>query len=417
MSQTMRNLIQHVPPPPPRRRRATEQQQPRALLVELPRSFRIFLVATCTLASACALWLMVVALDPSIDIFSSLGFCQLRGRRLRQTAQVLLMSLATTVMVRGLVFLPRVAARVEEVWSERVSWLQFYVSVLGLHFPLGLFTFASWLQWYQVLYVPWCSWAQPGAFFNQASLCCILSLCGIVLTNWHGYIIQDAALACDDFLPFVQVAFTQTTPDGSRNAPGQGSSSAAAEPARRSAQPSDAETVEMKRWLEFLALLECISAVPFDEDTFGDEDGKSYPAECVICLNVWEPDDVIRRTMCGHVYHEECLGRWLSVSKSARCAVCRRSFLDGQKRCVEIPGLPAASTANGQDQDQPLPGVAPRVTEESDNADATRAVTSSIGPLEAEVIGSTSLGADEQQHVPRTVLAPQQFEQQSRGPP
>jgi len=343
----MHYAAQHAP-----RRRL---EHVRDLQVEISSAFIVFVIATAGLAAVCLSWLLLVILHPGIDSSSEARFCQLRGRRLRQTTQVLLLSLSASILVRCLVFLPRVAARVEEVWSERVSWAHFYVSVLSLHFPLGLFTFTSWLHWYQVFHAPWCD-SRFGAFVNQASLCCLLSFMGIALATWHGYMIQDAAAACDDPLPFVQVTFTARS--GARLA------QEASPPSRQPGSHPDASFMEADRWLELLLMLDCLSTVHFDGDTFGDEEGKLYASECVICLNQFESSDVIRQTRCcGHLYHEECLGRWLAVSKTARCAVCRRPFLDGKKRRVDLPGR-MEDGVQEEEEEVPLPGNAGEVAAE-----------------------------------------------------
>jgi hypothetical protein len=60
---------------------------------------------------------------------------------------------------------------------------------------------------------------------------------------------------------------------------------------------------------------------PYDLALFGDEEGKTYPAECAICLGSWEPADLIKVTPCGHAFHQNCIARWLSTART--CALCR----------------------------------------------------------------------------------------------
>jgi len=59
----------------------------------------------------------------------------------------------------------------------------------------------------------------------------------------------------------------------------------------------------------------------YDEALFGDEQGKSYPSVCAICLGTWDKDDMIKVTPCGHAFHEECLGGWFRNART--CPICR----------------------------------------------------------------------------------------------
>ena len=53
-------------------------------------------------------------------------------------------------------------------------------------------------------------------------------------------------------------------------------------------------------------------------------------AECVVCMGELEPTDALVRLPCNraskgakaHVFHEQCLARWLL--QSAACPICRR---------------------------------------------------------------------------------------------
>ena len=44
--------------------------------------------------------------------------------------------------------------------------------------------------------------------------------------------------------------------------------------------------------------------------------------ECAICLNSLSNNGVVVRTPCGHLFHEECLGRWISTDPT--CPTCRK---------------------------------------------------------------------------------------------
>lgn len=54
----------------------------------------------------------------------------------------------------------------------------------------------------------------------------------------------------------------------------------------------------------------------FDEK--GDEE---YEEKCAICLDDFEPKEVIIRTPCNHMFHEDCIVPW--VKSHGQCPVCR----------------------------------------------------------------------------------------------
>ena len=62
------------------------------------------------------------------------------------------------------------------------------------------------------------------------------------------------------------------------------------------------------------------------EDLTSQTDGD---IECIICLSDMEPGEKLVRLPCSeaakaHIFHEECLGRWLLTS--AACPTCRRGI-------------------------------------------------------------------------------------------
>uniref|UniRef100_A0A2N9HLW3 RING-type E3 ubiquitin transferase n=1 Tax=Fagus sylvatica TaxID=28930 RepID=A0A2N9HLW3_FAGSY len=46
--------------------------------------------------------------------------------------------------------------------------------------------------------------------------------------------------------------------------------------------------------------------------------------KCIICLEEYEIGDLVYQMSCLHVYHEDCIARWLDDSQS--CPVCRYSM-------------------------------------------------------------------------------------------
>ncbi|KAJ3677546.1 hypothetical protein LUZ60_003270 [Juncus effusus] len=51
-------------------------------------------------------------------------------------------------------------------------------------------------------------------------------------------------------------------------------------------------------------------------------------ADCRVCLNRFEPESVVNRLPCGHVFHKACLETWLDYQR-ATCPLCRSHLLNG----------------------------------------------------------------------------------------
>ncbi|XP_076950286.1 uncharacterized protein LOC143623216 [Bidens hawaiensis] len=56
-----------------------------------------------------------------------------------------------------------------------------------------------------------------------------------------------------------------------------------------------------------------------------NEDGKS----CVICLDDFEPREMVTLTPCNHMFHEHCIVPW--VKSHGQCPVCRFVIVDHSK--------------------------------------------------------------------------------------
>ncbi|XP_051149136.1 E3 ubiquitin-protein ligase RHA2A-like [Andrographis paniculata] len=53
-----------------------------------------------------------------------------------------------------------------------------------------------------------------------------------------------------------------------------------------------------------------------------DEIGGGLDAECVVCLNRLGEENRLRRLACRHVFHKDCLDRWLDYLNFT-CPLCR----------------------------------------------------------------------------------------------
>lgn len=49
--------------------------------------------------------------------------------------------------------------------------------------------------------------------------------------------------------------------------------------------------------------------------------------KCAICLGEYEEGEEVKTLPCGHVFHGECIGRWLKVNRV--CPFCKKSIRDG----------------------------------------------------------------------------------------
>ncbi|CAL1400219.1 unnamed protein product [Linum trigynum] len=50
-------------------------------------------------------------------------------------------------------------------------------------------------------------------------------------------------------------------------------------------------------------------------------------AVCCICLNVYDDNEELRELPCGHVFHVECVDKWLKIN--ACCPLCKNEICDG----------------------------------------------------------------------------------------
>lgn len=49
--------------------------------------------------------------------------------------------------------------------------------------------------------------------------------------------------------------------------------------------------------------------------------------KCAICLGEFEDGDMVKTLPCYHLFHTECVDRWLKVNKT--CPFCKKSIRDG----------------------------------------------------------------------------------------
>ncbi|XP_058088295.1 E3 ubiquitin-protein ligase RHA2A-like [Magnolia sinica] len=66
--------------------------------------------------------------------------------------------------------------------------------------------------------------------------------------------------------------------------------------------------------------------------TFRGEAG--VERDCIVCLNGLSDGDQVRRLVCGHVFHKECLDGWLE-HRNMSCPLCRAPLVK-EERLVEL---------------------------------------------------------------------------------
>lgn len=76
---------------------------------------------------------------------------------------------------------------------------------------------------------------------------------------------------------------------------------------------------------------ELIGLLPISKFKFGDLfKRKNSGKRCVICQMTYKRGDQQIKLPCGHLYHAECITKWLSINK--KCPVCNNEvFGDGSK--------------------------------------------------------------------------------------
>ena len=43
--------------------------------------------------------------------------------------------------------------------------------------------------------------------------------------------------------------------------------------------------------------------------------------DCSICIEAYQDSDLLRRLPCLHLFHQECIDRWLGIN--VRCPICK----------------------------------------------------------------------------------------------
>ncbi|KAG1327431.1 putative E3 ubiquitin-protein ligase XERICO [Cocos nucifera] len=74
---------------------------------------------------------------------------------------------------------------------------------------------------------------------------------------------------------------------------------------------------------------------------FGSAFGRrrQQAVDCRVCLAWFEPESVVNRLPCGHLFHKACLERWLDYHH-ATCPLCRSHLLPADEGSTAASSSP-----------------------------------------------------------------------------
>jgi len=255
----------------------------RSLRVHCPWHFKGYLAVVLVVAAS---WVLNYALDvsPAVEALQRQPCKNSDGIandvQLGYHSKALLIFFMWFAVARTSLFMPCIASRVATVQSRTHGFCRTCcVHLILKDGPLYIFAIASMLFWFHLMPNTYCEDRHVLMYQTlrfHAMYSCLISVLCMFLAYWHNKLLIQSArprLASRD----------------------------------RGAPPGTLEKLETRA---------------YDEGLFGDDQGKSYPAECAICLGTWDEDDVIKVTPCGHAFHEECLGGWFRNART--CAMCRQ---------------------------------------------------------------------------------------------
>lgn len=61
-----------------------------------------------------------------------------------------------------------------------------------------------------------------------------------------------------------------------------------------------------------------------------------FPAQCLICLDDYAPEDNLRVLTCKHAFHQSCVDKWLETGRN-NCPACRSKVCDATFPCCALP--------------------------------------------------------------------------------
>ncbi|KAF4758953.1 hypothetical protein FOZ63_012352 [Perkinsus olseni] len=90
---------------------------------------------------------------------------------------------------------------------------------------------------------------------------------------------------------------------------------------------SSSSIMPFRHWLA--ASVDRPNAV-LDPRSSGEEDYGMEPDRCSccsVCLSSYHTDDVVTVLHCGHLFHEDCVRKWISLAHVPACPLCRSHLM------------------------------------------------------------------------------------------
>ena len=118
----------------------------------------------------------------------------------------------------------------------------------------------------------------------------------------------------------------------------------------------------------------------------GTDDGEEGEL-CAVCLCEYEPDDMLIRLPCDHLFHEACVARWLQQDSS--CPQCRFNLVPQPERASTAASTSADVEAGMEMHSRPIGmslniAAAPRPSAASQSAPAAAVVVATPVPIAEE---------------------------------
>lgn len=151
------------------------------------------------------------------------------------------------------------------------------------------------------------------------------------------------------------------------------------------------------------------SAVRQGQENGNDNDAVSLTNElhkmhfdsgsCAICLDTFEPSDIVRGLICGHVYHSDCLDPWLT-KRRACCPICKRDYYKEDNAPGGVGVTPTTNVVEGASvHDNQSTTASNMDAENTDNAtanddNATTTGTNAATAGDTNTVGDASTTAE-----------------------
>ncbi|GAD98903.1 predicted protein [Paecilomyces variotii No. 5] len=79
------------------------------------------------------------------------------------------------------------------------------------------------------------------------------------------------------------------------------------------------------------------------------DDAGEFPDCCDLCYEDTDSTTIFRRLPCNHIFHRECIDRWL-CTRDGSCPMCRRTFYDLRRAFLVEGSVTMSLEADDKDQ-------------------------------------------------------------------